>query len=74
MHNRGAYYQVEWLLEVCNVHVAQGQHIFAVRSFLLLLLGMSIFCNKTGTRVEAKWLLLLEDINQTAHGCGVQLP
>ena len=63
---KGPYYRFGWLHELLERHTGEGgDEDIALRAYLLMLLSYSIFTTKTSNRAEAKWLLLLRDLERT---------
>ncbi|XP_058776881.1 protein MAIN-LIKE 1-like [Vicia villosa] len=59
---RGAYYSLQWLFDRFKEYRAAGSWAFATREYLMMLVGSTIFADKTFTLVEARYLLLFRDL------------
>ncbi|XP_058749187.1 protein MAIN-LIKE 1-like [Vicia villosa] len=51
---RGAYYSLQWLYDRFVEYRAAGSWTFATRAYLMMLVGSTIFADKTFTLVEAR--------------------
>ncbi|KAI5434449.1 hypothetical protein KIW84_021333 [Lathyrus oleraceus] len=60
---RGSYYKLEWLYDIFVHHRAASSWAYATRAYLLMLVGSTIFADKTFTLVEARYLLLFRDLD-----------
>ncbi|KAI5408338.1 hypothetical protein KIW84_054241 [Lathyrus oleraceus] len=60
---RGSYYKLEWLYDLFVHHRAASSWAYATRAYLLMLVGSTIFADKTFTLVEARYLLLFRDLD-----------
>ncbi|XP_050909841.1 protein MAIN-LIKE 1 [Lathyrus oleraceus] len=60
---RGSYYKLEWLYDIFVHHRAASNWAYATRAYLLMLVGSTIFADKTFTLVEARYLLLFRDLD-----------
>jgi hypothetical protein len=60
--NRGAYYKLEWLYDTFIAHRALNNWAYATRAYLMMLVGCTIFADKTFTLVEAKYISLFADL------------
>ncbi|XP_050909140.1 protein MAIN-LIKE 1 [Lathyrus oleraceus] len=61
---RGSYYKLEWLYDLFVQHRAASSWTYATRAYLLMLVGSTIFADKTFTLVEARYLLLFTDLDR----------
>ncbi|KAI5435105.1 hypothetical protein KIW84_021798 [Lathyrus oleraceus] len=61
---RGSYYKLEWLYDLFVQHRAASSWAYATRAYLLMLVGSTIFADKTFTLVEARYLLLSTDLDR----------
>ncbi|KAI5426758.1 hypothetical protein KIW84_032253 [Lathyrus oleraceus] len=61
---RGSYYKLEWLYDLFVQHRAASSWAYATRAYLLMLVGSTIFADKTFTLVEARYLLLFTDLDR----------
>ncbi|XP_050877992.1 protein MAIN-LIKE 1 [Lathyrus oleraceus] len=61
--SRGSYYKLEWLYDIFVHHRAASSWAYATRAYLLMLVGSTIFADKTFTLVEARYLLLFRDLD-----------
>ncbi|XP_050888688.1 uncharacterized protein LOC127093828 [Lathyrus oleraceus] len=61
---RGSYYKLEWLYDIFVHHRAASSWAYATRAYLLMLVGSTIFADKTFTLVEARYLLLFRDLDK----------
>ncbi|XP_058760152.1 protein MAIN-LIKE 1-like [Vicia villosa] len=59
---RGAYYSLQWLYDRFVQYRAAGSWTYATRAYLMMLVGSTIFADKTFTLVEARYLLLFRDL------------
>ncbi|XP_058742289.1 protein MAIN-LIKE 1-like [Vicia villosa] len=59
---RGAYYSLQWLYDKFVEHRAASSWPFATRTCLMILLGCTIFADKTFTLVETRYVLLFRDL------------
>ncbi|XP_058767002.1 protein MAIN-LIKE 1-like [Vicia villosa] len=59
---RGAYYSLQWLYDRFVQYRAAGSWTYATRAYLMMLVGSTIFADKTFTLVEARYLLLIRDL------------
>ncbi|XP_014511740.1 protein MAINTENANCE OF MERISTEMS-like [Vigna radiata var. radiata] len=62
----GAKVRLSWLRDIYVEHCEQQQWEYAARTYLLHLVGCSIFADKTGTSIRVSYLLLFRDV----HACG----
>ncbi|CAK8532944.1 unnamed protein product [Lathyrus sativus] len=60
---RGSYYKVEWLYDRFVEHRAASRWDYATRAYLLMLVGSTIFVDKTFMLVEARYLSLFIDLD-----------
>ncbi|KAI5396362.1 hypothetical protein KIW84_062532 [Lathyrus oleraceus] len=60
---RGSYYKLEWLYDLFVHHRAASSWAYATRAYLLMLVGSTIFADKTFTLVETRYLLLFTDLD-----------
>ncbi|CAK8541091.1 unnamed protein product [Lathyrus sativus] len=60
---RGSYYKLEWLYDRFIEHRAASRWDYATRAYLMMLVGSTIFANKTFTLVEARYLSLFIDLD-----------
>ncbi|CAK8562442.1 unnamed protein product [Lathyrus sativus] len=60
---RGSYYKLEWLYDRFVEHRAASRWDYATRAYLLMLVGSTIFADKTFTLVEARYLSLFIDLD-----------
>ncbi|KAI5409504.1 hypothetical protein KIW84_055074 [Lathyrus oleraceus] len=60
---RGSYYKLEWLYDLFVHHRAASSWAYATRAYILMLVGSTIFVDKTFTLVEARYLLLFRDLD-----------
>ncbi|KAI5414623.1 hypothetical protein KIW84_040198 [Lathyrus oleraceus] len=60
---RGSYYKLEWLYDIFVHHRAASSWAYATRAYLLMLVGSTIFADKTFTLVEARYLLLFRGLD-----------
>ncbi|XP_026421516.1 protein MAIN-LIKE 1-like [Papaver somniferum] len=63
---RGDRVRMKWLMEnlAGKQHESEEEIDFAVRGYLLFLLGCTIFTDKTGTKVPVVYMKLLEDLSK----------
>ncbi|KAI5389413.1 hypothetical protein KIW84_074892 [Lathyrus oleraceus] len=61
---RSSYYKLEWLYDLFVHHRAASNCAYATRAYLLMLVGSTIFADKTFTLVEARYLLLFTDLDR----------
>ncbi|MCL7034271.1 hypothetical protein MKW94_022542 [Papaver nudicaule] len=63
---RGDRVRMKWLMEnlAGKQHQSEDEIDFAVRGYLLFLLGCTIFTDKTGTKVPVVYMKLLEDLSK----------
>ena len=66
---RGAYYKLEWLYSLFVDHRAASRWAYATRAYLLMLVGSTIFADKTFTLVEARYLQLFIDLDACGSYC-----
>ncbi|XP_058769863.1 protein MAIN-LIKE 2-like [Vicia villosa] len=59
---RGAYYSLQWLYDRFVQYHAAGSWTYATRAYLMMLVGSTIFADKTFTLVEARYLVLFRDL------------
>ncbi|XP_058742850.1 protein MAIN-LIKE 1-like [Vicia villosa] len=59
---RGAYYKLEWMHTLFTRHRAASRFDCAARAYMMMLVGCTIFADKTFTLVEARYLLLFRDL------------
>ncbi|XP_058741642.1 protein MAIN-LIKE 1-like [Vicia villosa] len=64
---RGAYYSLQWLYDRFVEYRAAGSWDFATRAYLMMLVGSTIFADKTFTLVEARYLPLFRDLRGLSH-------
>jgi hypothetical protein len=64
---RGGYFGQQWLYHCYqrNVHLYQ-RYDCAARAYMLMLVGCTIFADKSYTRVDAKWLPMFRNL-ETLH-------
>ncbi|CAK8534695.1 unnamed protein product [Lathyrus sativus] len=60
---RGSYYKLEWLYDLFVEHRAASRWDYATRAYLLMLVGSTIFADKSFTLVEARYLSLFIDLD-----------
>ncbi|CAK8541037.1 unnamed protein product [Lathyrus sativus] len=68
---RGSYYKLEWLYDRFVENKAASRWDYATRAYLLMLVGSTIFADKTFTLVEARYLSLfinLDDLSGYSWG------
>ncbi|KAI5429749.1 hypothetical protein KIW84_034365 [Lathyrus oleraceus] len=65
---RGSHYKLEWLYDLFIHHRAASSWAYATRAYLLMLVGSTIFADKTFTLVETRYLLLFTDLDRRP-GC-----
>jgi hypothetical protein len=66
---RGGYYSQEWLHSVYETQIMRGRSDCAARAYLLLLVGCTIFADKSFTRVDAKYLPLFRVLGTCSRFC-----
>jgi len=67
--NRGGYYRQEWLYRLFDMHHQTGMLDCAARAYMLLLVGCTIFTDKSFTLVEAKYLPLFRNLSNCGRYC-----
>ncbi|CAK8536467.1 unnamed protein product [Lathyrus sativus] len=60
---KGSYYKLEWLYDRFVEHRVASRWDYATGAYLLMLVGSTIFANKTFTLVEARYLTLFIDLD-----------
>ncbi|XP_058779812.1 protein MAIN-LIKE 1-like [Vicia villosa] len=60
----GSYYTLQWLYNKFVEYRAASSWAFATRAYLMMLVGCTIFADKTFTLVEARYLLLFKDLQR----------
>ncbi|CAK8536887.1 unnamed protein product [Lathyrus sativus] len=60
---RGSYYKLEWLYDLFVEHKVASRWDYATRAYLLMLVGSTIFADKSFTLVEARYLSLFIDLD-----------
>lgn len=60
---RGGYFTQQWLYDIYLMHCQHERYVYAARAWLLLLVGCTIFTDKSYTRVDAKWLPMFRDLS-----------
>ncbi|GAU28342.1 hypothetical protein TSUD_256700 [Trifolium subterraneum] len=61
---RGGYFTQQWLYECYQrQHNIYRRYDCAARAYMLMLVGCTIFTNKSYTRVDAKWLPMFRDLS-----------
>lgn len=58
--NRGGYLRFSFLEDVYRRHLDAGKYKFAARAYLLLMVGYTIFSDKSATAIPVKWVKLFE--------------
>lgn len=67
--NRGGYYRQEWLYRLFDMHHQTGMLDCAARAYMLLLVGCTVFTDKSFTLVEAKYLPLFRNLSDCGRYC-----
>nr|XP_004513058.2 protein MAIN-LIKE 1-like [Cicer arietinum] len=62
-YNKCAQYRLQWLRDLYSRLIQTNQFECAARTYLLHLVGCTIFADKTHTRVEAKYISLFIDLH-----------
>nr|XP_027186375.1 protein MAIN-LIKE 2-like [Cicer arietinum] len=65
--NKCAQYRLQWLRDLYSRLIQTNQFECAARTYLLHLVGSTIFADKTHTRVEAKYISLFVDLDRCRH-------
>nr|XP_012568426.1 protein MAIN-LIKE 1-like [Cicer arietinum] len=65
--NKCARYRLQWLRDLYSRLIQTNQFECAARTYLLHLVGSTIFADKTHTRVEAKYISLFIDLDRCRH-------
>nr|XP_027192686.1 protein MAIN-LIKE 1-like [Cicer arietinum] len=63
-YNKCAQYRLQWLRDLYSRLIQTNQFECAARTYLLHLVGCTIFADKTHTRVEAKYISLFIDLHR----------
>nr|XP_012569119.1 protein MAIN-LIKE 2-like [Cicer arietinum] len=63
-YNKCAQYKLQWLRDLYSRLIQTDQFECAARTYLLHLVGCTIFADKTHTRVEAKYITLFIDLHR----------
>lgn len=58
---RGPHVRYSWLLKIVKNHMADNKFIPAARAYMLHLVGMTLFCDKSNMYVDVAYLELFRD-------------
>jgi hypothetical protein len=67
--NRGGYYRQEWLYDLFKRHRQTGMFDCGARAYMMLLVGCTIFADKTFSLVDAKYLPLFRNLSNCGRFC-----